>query len=218
MLSLTVFSLSCSAAGDIDERKIRRQVELQGILGNKVILSIDGERHMLTIGQAPNQGVRLLSITGDSVNIDVDGIQRKLLLGGNDTVTAPFKERKSALVSIARDPRGMYTTVGSINGLPVSFLVDTGATMIAMNSGHARRLAVNYRMEGVETAVGTASGIVKGYRVKLDKVTVGEITLRNVMAVVVDGRFPVRVLLGMSFLGELEIQRNAGVMHLKQNF
>lgn len=111
----------------------------------------------------------------------------------------------------------MYTTVGSINGLPVSFLVDTGATTIAMNVVDARRLAVNYRFKGVEARVSTASGLAKAYRVSLDKVTVGEISLRNVKAVVIDGLFPKQVLLGMSFLGQLEIQRSAGMMQLKQN-
>ena len=159
-----------------------------------------------------------MKISDDEVLVEVDGQQRNLKLGSHDAVMAPFKERESVMVTIPRDQRGMYFTIGSINGLPVKFLVDTGATTVAMNSVHARRLAVNYRMEGQETTVSTASGLARAYRVRLDKVTVGEITLHNVVGVVLEGGFPEEVLLGMSFLGQLEMKRDAGVLHLRQKF
>jgi len=209
-------------AGDVaaqqDERELSRQATLQGILGSKALLLVDGERLILSVGQTVKSGVRVLRIDADSVEITIDGQHRRLRLGDSHTVTGPYKERKSVEVTIFRDKRGMYNTVGSINGLPVNFLVDTGATTIAMNKQHAKRLAIDFRVIGDPTFVGTASGVTKAYRVTLDKVSVGGITLRNITAVVMDGNFPVQVLLGMTFLGQLEMQREGAALHLKKHF
>jgi len=216
---LSVFTLVCSAEDIVDERPIARQVVLEGVLGSKAILAIDGQRQLLGKGMRSQDGkVRVLRVTPDFVDVEISGKQRQLRLGDSSVITSPYKQRESTSVIIARGANGMYSTVGSINGLTVSFLVDTGATTIAMNSGHARRLAIDYRVVGEPTVVGTASGITKAYRVTLDTVTVGEITMRNISAVVMDGRFPVQVLLGMSFLGQLEIQREGAIMHLKKKF
>lgn len=195
-----------------------RQVVLEAVLGNKAILSIDGKRQLLSAGKSSKEGVRVLRISPEVVDVMVDGQQRKLRLGDNNVVTNRFKQRKNTVVTISRGANGMYSTVGSINGLTVSFLVDTGATTIAMNAGHARRLAIDYRVIGEPTFVGTASGVTRAYRVNLDTVTVGGISMRNIPAVVMDGKFPAQVLLGMSFLGQLEIQRDGAVMRLKKKF
>ena len=197
-----------------DEREAPRQAMLQGILGKKALLLVDGERLMLSVGQATQSGVRVLRINTDAVEITIDGEHRQLRLGDAHSVTGRFKERKSVEVTIFSDKRGMYNTVGSINGLPVNFLVDTGATTIAMNKQHAKRLAIDFLVTGNPTFVGTASGVTKAYRVTLDKVSVGRITLRNIVAVVMDGNYPVQVLLGMSFLKKLKMTNEGAALHL----
>lgn len=230
LIILSAFSVFCAAAPltDIpapvspvepqDEREAPRQAVLQGILGKKALLLVDGERLMLSVGQAMQSGVRVLRINTDAVEITIDGQHRQLRLGDAHSVTERFKQRKSVEVTIFSDKRGMYNTVGSINGLPVNFLVDTGATTIAMNKQHAKRLAIDFLVTGNPTFVGTASGVTKAYRVTLDKVSVGRITLRNIVAVVMDGNFPRQVLLGMTFLGQLEMQREGTALRLKKNF
>jgi len=210
--------IASPSVGLQDEREAPRQVALQGVLGKKALLLVDGERLMLSVGQALKSGVRVLRISADMVEITIDGQHRQLRLGDAHSVTGRYKERESVDVTIFPDKRGMYNTVGSINGLPVSFLVDTGATTVAMNKQHAKRLAIDFRVTGKPTFVGTASGVTKAYRVTLDKVSVGEITLRNVAAVVMDGNFPMQVLLGMTFLGKLEMQREGTALHLKKTF
>lgn len=227
---LSAFSIVCAAAplentpigassAELqDEREIPRQVALQGILGKKALLLVDGERLMLSAGQAIKSGVRVIRVNPDTVEITIDGQYRHLHLGDAHSVTGRFKERESVEVTIFSDKRGMYNTVGSINGLPVNFLVDTGATSIAMNKEHAKRLAIDFLVTGEPTVVGTASGVTKAYRVNLDSVSVGGIKLQNVAAVVMDGNFPLQVLLGMTFLGQLEMQREGTALHLKKNF
>ena len=112
----------------------------------------------------------------------------------------------------------MFQTTGSINGLPVQFLVDTGASSVAMNSAEARRLGIDYRVVGEETRVATASGIESAYAVNLERVKVGEIQLHNVAGVVIDGAQPQQVLLGMSFLGQLDMNNEGTVMTLRKKY
>ncbi len=222
MLIVSVSLLTCSVAvgagtTDADENKNRRQVILEGIMGSKAVLSIDGKRQLLSSGQQQD-GVRVIKIHPNGIDVNIDGKKRHLRMGDHHAVSSPYKQRKSATVIVLPDARGMYTTVGSINGLPVSFLIDTGATTIAMNSVQAKHLGIDFRIVGRETMVGTASGVARAYQVTLDKVTLGAITRHNIPAVVIEGGFPVQTLLGMSFLGQLDIQREGSVMRIKKKY
>lgn len=214
---LSAFTTVCAEEQE-DQRALARQVVLQGILGNKALLLVDGQRQVMSVKGSARQGVRLLGIGAGQVKVEVDGEHRILRLGDHTSVTGRFKARKSTEVVISKNNNGMYATVGSINGLPVSFLVDTGASTVAMNAQQAKRLAIDFRVNGQPTFVGTASGVSKAYRVTLDKVTVGGITQHNVPAVVIDSGFPVQTLLGMSFLGQLEIRRDSNIMRLRKKF
>jgi len=112
----------------------------------------------------------------------------------------------------------MYATVGSINGLPVSLIVDTGATQVAMNAAAARRLGIDYRVVGTPAAITTASRVERAWSVTLETVKVGNILLRNVQGVVLEGGQPEQVLLGMSYLGRLEISNDGQVMTLHKRY
>lgn len=218
LVMLSVFVTVCASASPADEREPARQIVLQGILGSKVLLLVDGQRLMLSAGQGQDSGVRVLRIGSDFAEVDIDGQHRRLRLGDSHSVTTPFRARDSVEVMIPRDQRGMYSTVGSVNGLPVNFLVDTGASTVAMNSQQAKRLGIDFRVIGRPSFVSTASGLTRAYQVSLHTVTVGGILLRNVDAVVIEGGFPLQILLGMTFLGSLEIQHQGTTLHLKQKF
>ena len=81
----------------------------------------------------------------------------------------------------------------------MQFLVDTGATSIAMNENEARRLGIDYRVDGKPMVASTASGTSRGWRVTLDRVKIGGIELLGVEAAVIEGGYPTEALLGMSF-------------------
>jgi aspartyl protease family protein len=112
----------------------------------------------------------------------------------------------------------MYRTLGSINGYPVSFLIDTGASIIAMNSIQAKRLGIQYLLDGKPGVVSTASGNVAAYNIRLASVAVGQIKLNDIEAVVIEGTHPEDVLLGMSFLGRLNVRNENEVMMLEPKF
>jgi len=121
-------------------------------------------------------------------------------------------------VTIPRDDNGMYSTTGAINGQSVYFLVDTGASVVTMNAAQARSLGIDVKATGQPVMVNTASSVERAYHVTLDTVSVGGIQLHNIGAVVMTGAQPPNILLGLTFLGNLEIQHEANVMKLKQKW
>ncbi|HAU06985.1 MAG TPA: hypothetical protein DCS49_04230 [Gammaproteobacteria bacterium] len=112
---------------------------------------------------------------------------------------------------------GRYTTQGSINQKSVTFIVDTGATTIALNSYTAKRLALAYQ-EGRRVPVTTASGEEMGYAVQLAEIKIGDIMVRNIDAIVLEGAYPREPLLGMTFLEKVKISQHDGRMDLEPMF
>lgn len=198
-------------AGTLDD------IHVVALFKGKAMVVIDGERQMLRIGETSPQGVTLVSADSAMAVFDYRGerLERRL---DNRTRAPAANALPAEEVQVYRDRRGMFRTVGSINGLPVSFLVDTGASAIAMNSTQARRLGLDFRVDGDSTYVTTASQVVQAYRLVLDRVKVGSIELHNVVCVVIDGPQPDEVLLGMTFLGRLDIRNEANRLLLRKKY
>lgn len=209
--AILVAAAFASSAGAIES------VVVKGLFKNTAVLSIDGKRRVLRAGSTSPEGVKLISATSKEAILEFDGEQKSYTLGTEirSTFAAPAEK---ASIRIWPTELGMYAVRGSINGYPVKFLVDTGATLIAMNRREARRLGLNFRLDGEPGLSSTASGVVKTYRVTLKAVKVGQITLSNVRAAVIDGDYPEHVLLGNSFLNRLEMQRDGQVMVLRKKF
>lgn len=191
-------------------------VRVVGLFKQRAVVVINGRQHILAVGETSPEGVKLLAADSDSATLIVDGKEIRGTLDGR--VSASKKPPAAQEVQIRRNSMSMYSTVGSINGLPVSFLVDTGATQIAMNDAQARRLGIDYRVVGEPTAITTASRVERAWAVMLDSVKVGDITLPNVSAIVLEGPQPDQVLLGMSFLGRLEIRNDGQLMTLRRKY
>lgn len=179
----------------------------------KAVLIVDGKKRVLQVGEKSPEGITLVASDGESAVVDIDGRRERLSLATQlgSVITAPTQTE----VQLFPDASGMYFANGSVNGQVVRFLVDTGATLIAMNGALAKRLGIDYRM-GRKGTVETASGVEGAYGITLRSVKVGEIELRDVDAVVIDGGYPTEVLLGMSFLGRLEMQRDARHLLLRK--
>ena len=103
----------------------------------------------------------------------VDGVERVYPLSRE--YSAGFAEPVRKRLSIAKGIGGHYWVAGSVNGQTVQFLVDTGATSVALNDAHAKRLGIDYRVSGRPLQVNTASGVARGWRVMLDRVKVGDL-------------------------------------------
>jgi aspartyl protease family protein len=187
-----------------------------GLFRDRAVLEIDGRQRILRVGETSPEGVRLLAADSVAAILEVDGREIRGTLDGR--VSTRTKTPQTQGVQVWRDNQGMYATVGSINGLPVSFIVDTGATQVAMNAAEARRLGIDYRVVGSPAAITTASRIERAWAVTLESVKVGEILLRNVPGIVLEGPQPEKVLLGMSYLGRLKISNDGQVMTLQKKY
>ncbi len=207
--------LICSIASTAANKEISH-IEVMALFKNKAMVNIDDEQHLLKVGEPATLGVKLIKASSKYAILEINGKQSKYNLGNRVQASYTKAERKK--VNIYRDSNGMFKTVGSINGYTVDFLIDTGASVIALNSALAKRLGIQYKLKGEETVVATASGRELAYSVDLDQVKVGEIMLRNVDAVIIEGNSPNTPLLGMSYLGRLNINNEGQLMSLEEKF
>ena len=132
-------------------------------------------------------------------------------------VSGSYTEAKQQRVSIPSDQLGQYRIRGAINNHYVNFLVDTGASVVAISERQARSMGLPYQ-RGQRGTVQTAQGNAGAFFLKLDKVTVGGINIHGVDATVIEGNYPVDVLLGMSFLNQTRLQDDSGVLTLTAKF
>ena len=204
-VSLTLLSGNTAAAPAI---------EIQALFSGRAVALIDGQRRVLSVGQRSPEGVRLIAADSKQAVLEVDGVKKTYAPGGAISLT--YAKPAHHEEQVYADDRGMFRSVGTINGRTVRFLLDTGATTVAMNKSQAKQLGVDYRMNGERVVVSTASQHVRGYRVKLKSVSLGKIRQKNVDAMVIDGDHPGPILLGMSFLGNLKVEKSGGVMTIRQ--
>ena len=190
-------------------------VGLIGIVSNKAIISIDGApARTLTPGQE-YLGVKLVSVQGDTATLLIDGKRRTMRIGQN-AIDNP-NGNPNASVTLVADKRGMFRTTGSINGMSIKFLVDTGAAMVSLGASDAKRLNLNLE-NAPQRSFSTANGQVMKYVLKLEVVKVGDIVLHNVDCSVHPTENMPHALLGMSFLNRLNMQREGDTMTLKKRF
>jgi len=190
------------------------KVQLQGMFSGKAVVNIDGENRMLAIGETSPEGVTLVSIGADSVVLRIDDKTGEYHLGSS--IGLDYKVPEDVEEKFFSNDRGMFEAVGTINSQTVRFLLDTGATLVTMNRAQAKQLGIHYRLEGQPSGVSTASGYEKAYRVMLKSVSLGKIRQKNVEAIVIDGNHPGPILLGMSFLGKLKVEKTGNSMLLRQ--
>ena len=191
------------------------EIQVTALFRGKALLTIDNQPKLLASGES-HRGVTLLSADSRGAVIRHQGIARKLTL--NQRIGGGYHAPAQAKLQIWPDSHGMYRTTGTINGFAVVFLVDTGASTIAMNSKEAQRMGIDYRLRGEQRRVSTASAVVTAYGLTLKQVTVGELAFTQIDAVVIEGNQPTEILLGMSYLNRLEINHRNGAMVLKQKY
>ena len=190
-------------------------VALVGILGNKALVVIDGGApRTISIGQSV-AGVKLLSVNSDEAELEIAG-QRTRLRMGDQPVSVGARTSEAKQVTLVADVRGHFSSSGSINGTSVKFLVDTGASSVAMGPATASAAGIDFR-RGEPGLAGTANGVVQVWKVRISKVTVGDITLNDVEGTVLQTDMP-SVLLGMSFLNRMEMRRDGSTMVLRQRY
>jgi len=191
------------------------EVEYVGSMGSRAVLQVNGGApRTVSVGASTPEGVRLVALEGDRVLVEIDGQRSQVRLG--ERVIRSARPSDVASVVLHADARGHFTSEGSINGAPVRFLVDTGASLVSLGKGDAQRAGIDFQ-RGVPAATLTAAGPMQVWQVKLDSLRIGSMTLHNVDAVVLAQDLPI-VLLGMSVLNRVEMRREGQVLRLQQRY
>jgi aspartyl protease family protein len=207
--------VSCSA--------IALDVNVVGLFPNKAVVQIEGGAlRTLSVGEKARDDIILLSVGRDGTTFDIEGRRVALALGPARRQTSPVAATKSpaAAANYARvptDKRGDFVADGQVNGMPVRFAVDTGATFITFPAREASRLGLDYH-NGQKTVMETANGEVFAYRLKLDTVRVGDVVVDNVDAVIMEGNSLPIALLGMSFLSRTDVRREGAILTLTKRY
>jgi len=189
-------------------------VSLIGTFASKAaILSIDGGApKTIKVGQAFG-GVTVVSVETDRATVEVDGKRRTLVRGQSYNSGAGSSAQS---VTLSAGVGGHFMANGMVNGGAVRFVVDTGASAIALPASDASRLGIDFR-KGARSVTQTANGQAPVYVVRLDTVRVGGIELQNVEAIVLEQGLSV-ALLGNTFLNRVEMHREGGTMTLTRRY
>lgn len=188
-----------------------QDVALAGVLGSKALLVVgSGAPRAVAPGES-HGGVTLVSVSGEGAVVEANGQRRTLRLGTPVSVGARGASQRVVLIP---DSQGHYLQQGQINGRSATFMVDTGASAVAMGQSDAERMGIDFR-KGRAVGVRTANGTAQGWHVKLDSVRLGGIELFGIDAVVTPQPMPF-VLLGNSFLSGVHMTRNAQQMVLEK--
>lgn len=190
-------------------------VKVTALFNDKALMIINGTQTLMSKGETLD-GVTLLSSSSRSALVQFpDGAQKALKI--NQAISHGFRKADNKKMTIYANSYGMFTLSGTINGKPTDFLLDTGATYIAISQNEADQLGLAYEA-APRNRIQTASEVVPVWNIKLDRVTVGDISVPNVEAVILEGAHPASVLLGMSFLQHVKLQRNGAAMILEKKY
>lgn len=199
-------------------------VNVVGLFPNKAVVQIEGGAlQTLSVGQKMRD-IILLSVERDGATFDIQGRRVALAIGPARRSSSPSAVQTIAAVQTSPAGEANYAVVrtnergdlyadGEVNGVPVRFAVDTGATFMTFPAREATRLGLDYH-SGQKVVLETANGNAFAYRLKLDTVRVGDMALHNVDAVIMEGNSLPIALLGMSFLSRTDIRREGTTLTL----
>lgn len=192
------------------------EVALAGVFPGKALVVVNGgQPRALAVGVTTPEGVRIVSVDGDSAFVEVDG-RRQHLVVGQQAISLAGDGRRAPSITVQADSRGQFHSPGSVNGSAVRFIVDTGATYVSLGRGDASKAGVD--VSRAETVMlQTANGVVRAWKVKLDSVRVGDVVLRNVDGIVQNADMPF-ALLGMSFLSRMDMRHDGASLQLRQRY
>jgi aspartyl protease family protein len=192
-------------------------VTLTGSIGSRAILIVNGSAPKTVAVGESYQGVKLVSLQAEQAVVELEGKRVNLRMdtpvsigGGGGTGGGGNR------VVLSADSRGHFMTQGAINGRPVTFMLDTGATTVALSMADAQRIGLDYS-KGQPVQISTANGVAPGFRLRLSSVRVGDVEVYDIDAIVSPQGMPF-VLLGNSFINRFSMRRDADQMVLEKRF
>lgn len=193
-------------------------VALAGMLGSKALLVVNGGAPKSVAPGETFQGVKIISTAGEQAVVEQSGKRQTLRVGESPVSLggSGASAGRGTRIVLHESGGGHFMTAGQINGRAVQFMVDTGATSIAMSAADADRAGIAYKT-GQTIRMSTANGSVDGFRVTLGSVRVGDVEIFDVAAVVIPLPMPY-MLLGNSFLTRFQMRRENTTMTLDKRY
>ncbi len=184
------------------------------MLGEKALISVNGAPpKVMAVGDV-HRGVKLLAVRGQQVEIEEDGRRRVLGMGFSGSGVQDPVGAKTVLTA---NERGQFFAQGQVNGSATQFIIDTGATLVALPRSVAEKAGVRLN-DATPMAVSTANGHTVAYKVTLTSVRVGDVRANMVEAWVMEDRQLRMPLLGMSFLNRVNMNREGDLLTLSQRY
>ena len=187
------------------------ELTVRGLFKDAALLDVNGQQKLVRAGSSHPGGAKVISANSRFALVHYQGKTHRLTL--NKRIGTLYAESANQEVVLQRNSNREYRTRLQINGRSAEAVVDTGATKVAMSARHAEQLGIRYG-EAPVVSIATASGVSRGFSVKLDKLSVGGIERYHIPAVVVDGDYPHVILLGMSFLEHVDLQERGNILTL----
>ncbi|WP_447777068.1 retropepsin-like aspartic protease family protein [Variovorax boronicumulans] len=191
-------------------------VTLTGSIGSRAILIVNGAPPKTVAVGETFQGVKLVSLQADQAVVESAGKRFSLRMDSPVSIGRGGVASSGNRIVLPADSRGHYMTQGQINGRAVTFMLDTGATTIALSAVDAQRIGLDYS-KGQLVQMRTANGNAAGYRLRLQSVRVGDVEVYDIDAIVSQQPMPY-VLLGNSFLNRFSMRRDADEMILEKRY
>lgn len=195
-----------------------QSVTLSGMMGSKALLIVDGNPPKLVAPGDSFRDIRVVSTQGDQAVLEIAGKRHTLKVGESPSSVGAGggNAEGGKRIVLTASSGGHFMTTGQINDNTVQFMVDTGATMVAMSIDEATRMGIKYQT-GQRGSVSTANGMAPAWRVKLQSVRIGDVVVYQVDALVSPAPMPF-VLLGNSFLSHFQMNRTNDQMVLDKRF
>ena len=195
------------------------QIKLLALFESKAMVSVNGKPKTLKKGDTFS-GVKLVDVDTSQAIVEVNEEEQVLQLGVGILTTslaaAPTPSNKKSIILWA-DDNGFFYANGSIGKNSSRFLIDTGANVVALSSTSADSLGLDYK-DAPKSVVATASGHAPAYDIVIKKLNIEGLVLYDVDASIIVGQHPSVPLLGMSFLGKLDMKREGDRMKLEKRF
>lgn len=195
-----------------------QSVAMTGGMGSKALLVIDGAPPKAVGVGDTFKGVKVISVNSDQTVVEMKGQRQTIMLGG-----APISVGSGGggggggtQIVLSAVSGGHFMTQGSINGRATQFMVDTGATSVAMGLDDAQRMGIKLQ-DAQPIRVGTANGVVTAYRVMLSSVRIQDVEIYSVEATVTPQPMPY-TLLGNSFLSRFQMKRDNDTLTLTKRY
>ena len=189
-------------------------VMLTGTIGSRAILIVDGAPPKTVAVGETFQGVKLVSLQAELAVVELEGKRLNLRMDTPVSIGGGGGTGTGSRIVLPADSRGHFMTQGAINGRPVTFMLDTGATSVAMSAADAQRIGLDYS-KGQRVQMNTANGVASGYKLRLQSVRVGDVEVYDIDAIVSPQPMPF-VLLGNSFINRFSMRRDADQMVLEK--